>query len=148
MAATSALGVIRGIHTGMDYKEMLVFADCLVVISSGEALGRTLAPQFGVIGVLVYRLGRKSREAASERRRQQSPAQLLAHDPKGIQIPARNIVDARLTSGLFSSKLTLSLVDGTSPWFSWAKRDNQYEQVLRDLRQPLGSKLIDEKKAA
>jgi hypothetical protein len=61
---------------------------------------------------------------------------------------ARDIVDARLSSGLLTGKLTLSLADGTNPQFSWAKSDNQYDQVLGILRGALGTKLVDEKKAA
>lgn len=148
MAATHALGVIKGITARWDRKEMFVFADTLVVVSSGEMFGRVLATQFGLIGMLIYGLGRKRREAAAEQRRQQSAEQLLALDPKNIQIVVRNIVDARLSSGLLTGKLTLSLVDGTHPQFSWAKSDNQYEQVLGLLRGALGTKLVDEKKAA
>jgi len=148
MAATGALGAIKGIQSRMDYLEMLVYEDCLVVVSSGGMFGRMLATQFGLIGMLIYRLGRKSREAAAEQRRNQSAAQLLALDPKGIQIMARDIVDARLTSGLLSGKLTISQADGTSRKYTWGKKENEYAQVAGFLRGALGSKLIDEKAAA
>ena len=148
MAATGALGAIKGIQSRMDYLEMLVYEDCLVVVSSGGMFGRMLATQFGLIGMLIYRLGRKSREAAAEKRRNQSAAQLLALDPKGIQIMARDIVDARLTSGLLSGKLTISQADGTSRKYTWGKKENEYAQVVGFLRGALGSKLIDEKAAA
>jgi hypothetical protein len=148
MAATGALGIIKGIQARMDYQEMLVYEDCLVVLSSGGMFGRMLATQFGLIGMLIYRLGRKSREAAAEQRRQQSAGQLLALDPKGVQIMVRDIVDARLTSGLLTTKLTVSLVDGTSRKFAWAKSENDYGQVVGFLRSVLGTRLIDEKQAA
>jgi hypothetical protein len=148
MAATGALGVIKSIQARMDYQEMLVYQDCLVVVSSGGMFGRMLATQFGLIGMLIYRLGRKSREAAAKQRRQQSAGQLLALDPKGVQIMTRDIVDARLNSGLLSSKLTLSLADGTSRKYTWAKKENEYAQVVGFLRGALGTKLIDEKAAA
>jgi len=148
MAATGALGVIKSIQARMDYQEMLVYGDCLVVVSSGGMFGRMLATQFGLIGMLIYRLGRKSREAAAKERRQQSAAQLLALDPKGVQMMTRDIVDARLNSGLLSSKLTLSLADGTSRKYTWAKKENEYAQVVGLLRGALGTKLIDEKAAA
>jgi hypothetical protein len=145
MAATGALGVIKGIQSGMDYKEMLVYQDCLVVVSSGG--GRMVASQFGLIGMLIYRLGAKSREAAAEQRRQQSAEQLRALDPKSVQIMLADIVDARLTAGLLTGKLTISLADGTSRKYSWAKRENEYPQVAGILRGALGTKLIDEKAA-
>jgi|GEM_PF-4570923 len=148
MAATPALGVIKGIQTALDYQEMLVFADRLVVVSSGDMVGRTLSRHFGLIGMMIYALGRKSREAAAQRRRQQSAEQLLALDPKSVQIVVRDIVDARLGSGLLNGKLTLSLVDGTTRKFAWAKRENDYGQVLGLLHGALGTRLVDEKKAA
>jgi hypothetical protein len=148
MASTGALGVIKGLQSRMDYQEILVYEDSLVVVSSGGMFGRMLATQFGLIGMLIYRLGRKSREAAAEQRRQQSAAQLLALDPKGVQIMARDIVDARLSSGLLSAKLTVSLVDGSSRKYSWAKKENEYAQVAGFLRGVLGTKLVDEKAAA
>jgi hypothetical protein len=104
--------------------------------------------QFGLIGMLIYGLGNKSRAAAAEQRRALSPEQLLALSSKNVQIMARDIVDAQLSSGLFTGKLTLSIADGSHQQFSWTKSDNQYEQVLGFLRGPLGTKLIDEKKAA
>jgi hypothetical protein len=148
MAETGALGVIKSIQARMDYQEMLVYEDSLVVVSSGGMFGRMLATQFGLIGMLIYRLGRKSREAAAEKRRQQPAGQLLALDPKGVQIKLRDIVDARLTSGMLSSKLTLSLADGSSRKYSWAKKENDYVQVVGVLRGALGTKLIDEKAGA
>jgi hypothetical protein len=148
MAATGALGVINGIQARMDSQEVLVYQDCLVVVSSGGMFGRMLATQFGLIGMLIYRLGRKSREAAAEQRRQQSAGQLLALDPKGVQIMVRDIVDARLSSGLLTAKLMLTLADGTSRKYSWAKKENEYAQVVGVLRGALGTKLIDEKAAA
>jgi hypothetical protein len=148
MASTGALGVIKGLQSRMDYQEILVYEDSLVVVSSGGMFGRMLATQFGLIGMLIYRLGRQSREAAAEQRRQQSAAQLLALDPKGVQIMARDIVDARLSSGLLSAKLTVSLVDGSSRKYSWAKKENEYAQVAGFLRGVLGTKLVDEKAAA
>ena len=146
MAATRALGVIKGITARWDRKEMFVFEDRLVVVSAGG--GRTVAMQFGLIGMLIYGLGRKSREAAAELRRQQSAEQLLALDPKNVQIPVRDIVNARLSSGLLGGKLTLSLVDGASRQYSWAKSENEYGQVLGFLRGALGIRLVDEKKAS
>lgn len=148
MAATGALGVIKGIQARMDYQEMLVYEDCLVAVTSGGMLGRMLATQFGLIGMLIYGLGAKARAAASEQRRQQSAGQLLARDPKGVQIMVRDVVDARLTSGVLSAKLTLSLVDGTSRKYTWAKKENEYAQVVGVLRGALGTKLIDEKAGA
>jgi hypothetical protein len=148
MAASGALGVINSIQARMDYQEMLVYEDCLVVVSSGGMFGRMLATQFGLIGMLIHRLGRKSREAAAEQRRQQSAGQLLALDPKGVQIMLADIVDARLTSGLLTGKLTLSVADGTSRKYSWAKKENEYAQVVGVLRGALGTKLIDEKAAS
>src|SRR6267143_2031785 len=145
MAATGALGVIKSIQARMDYREMLVYEDFLVVVSSGGMFGRMLATQFGLIGMLIYRLGRKSREAAAKQRRQQSAGQLLALDPKGVQMMTRDIVDARVNSGLLSSKLTLSLADGTSRKYTWAKKENEYAQVVSFLRGALGTKLVDEK---
>lgn len=145
MAATGALGVIKGIQTSLDYKEMLVYQDCLVVVSAGGS--RMVARQFGLIGMLIYRLGAKSREAAAEQRRQQSAEQLRAFDPKSVQIMVRDIVAARLSAGMLNGKLTLSLVDGTTRKYTWAKRENDHTKVLGILRGPLGTKLIDEKKA-
>jgi hypothetical protein len=145
MAATGALGVIKGIQVSLDYKEMLVYQDSLVVVSSGG--GRMVARQFGLIGMLIYRLGAKSREAAAEQRRQQSAEQLRALDPKSVQIMVRDIVDARLTAGMLTGKLTVSLADGTSKKYSWAKKENDYAQVVGVLRGALGTKLIDEKAA-
>jgi hypothetical protein len=146
MAGTGALGAIKGIQTGMDYKEMLVYQDCLLVVSSGG--GRMIARQFGLIGMLIYGLGAKSREAAAEQRRQQSAEQLRALDPKSVQIMVRDIVDARLTAGMLTGKLTVSLADGTSRKYSWAKKENDYAQVVGVLRGALGTKLIDEKAAS
>jgi hypothetical protein len=148
MAATGALGVIKGIQSSLDYKEMLVYENSLVVVSSGGMFGRMLATQFGLIGMLIYRLGAKSRAAAAEQRRQQSPEQLRALDPKSVQIMVRDIVDARLSTGLLNGKLTLSLVDGTTRKYTWAKKENEYAQVVGFLRGALSTKLIDEKKAA
>jgi hypothetical protein len=150
MAETRALGVITGIAARMDRREMYVFDDRLVVVSGGlgAMYGKILAMQFGLIGMLIYRFGQKSRVAAAEHRRQLSAEQLLALGPKNTQIMARDIVDARLSSGLLTGKLTLSLADGTNRQFSWAKSDNQYEQVFGFLRGALGTKLVDEKKAA
>jgi len=145
MAATGALGVIKGIQVSLDYKEMLVYQDSLVVVSSGG--GRMVARQFGLIGMLIYRLGAKWREAAAEQRRQQSAEQLRALDPKSVQIMVRDIVDARLTAGMLTAKLTVSLTDGTSRKYSWAKKENDYAQVVGVLRSALGTKLIDEKAA-
>ncbi len=145
MAATGALGVIKGIQVSLDYKEMLVYQDSLVVVSSGG--GRMVARQFGLVGMLIYRLGAKSREAAAEQRRQQSAEQLRALDPKSVQIMVRDIVDARLTAGMLTAKLTVSLTDGTSRKYSWAKKENDYAQVVGVLRSALGTKLIDEKAA-
>jgi hypothetical protein len=147
MAGTRALGVIKEITARWDSKEMFIFEDSLLLVSSGGMFGRMLATQFGVIGVLIYQLGRKSREAAAEQRRQQSVEQLRALDPKSVQIMGRDIVDARLSSGLMTSKLTLALADGTSRKYSWAKKQNDYAQVGGFLRAALGSKLIDEKAA-
>ena len=145
MAAAGALGAIKGIQVRLDYKEMLVYQDSLVVVSSGG--GRMVARQFGLIGMLIYRLGAKSREAAAEQRRQQSAEQLRALDPKSVQITVRDIVDARLTAGMLTGKLTVSLTDGTSRKYSWAKKENDYAQVVAILRGALGTKLIDEKAA-
>jgi hypothetical protein len=146
MAATGALGVIKGIQSSLDSKEMLVYQDCLVVVSSGG--GQMVARQFGLIGMLIYALGRKSREAAAERRRQQSAAELMALDPKSLQLMVRDIVDARLSAGMLNAKLTVSLVDGNSRKYSWAKKENEDGQVAGILRGALGTKLIDEKAAA
>jgi hypothetical protein len=104
--------------------------------------------QFGLIGMLIYGLGARSRAAAAEQRRQLSAEQLLALNPKNVQIMVRDIVDAHLNSGLLTAKLSLSLVDGTHPQFSWAKSDNHYADVLGFLRGALATKLVDEKKAA
>jgi hypothetical protein len=145
MAATSALGVIKGIQVRLDYKEMLVYPDSLVVVSSGG--GRMVASQFGLIGMLIYRLGAKSREAAAQQRRQQSAEQLRALDPKSVQIMVAEIVDARLSAGMLTAKLTVSLTDGTSRKYSWGKKENDYAQVVAILRGALGTKLIDEKAA-
>lgn len=146
MAATGALGVIKGIQVSLDYKEMLVYQDSLVVVSSGG--GRMVARQFGLIGMLIYGLGAKSREAAAEQRRQQSAEQLRALDPKSVQIMVRDIVDARLSAGMLTGKLTVSLADGTSRKYSWAKKENDYAQIVGVMRSALGTKLIDEKAGA
>src|SRR6266852_9793073 len=145
MAAPGALGVIKGIQVSLEYKEMLVYQDSLVVVSSGG--GRMVARQFGLIGMLIYGLGAKSREAAAQQRRQQSAEQLRALDPKSVQIMVRDIVDARLSSGLLTAKLTVSLTDGSSRKYGWAKKENDYAQVVGVLRSALGTKLIDEKAA-
>jgi hypothetical protein len=145
MAATGAVGVIKGIQVGFDYKEMLVYQDSLVVVSSGG--GRMVARQFGLIGMLIYGLGAKSRERAAEERRQQSAEQLRALDPKSVQIMVRDIVDARLDAGMLTAKLTVSLTDGSSRKYGWAKKENDYAQVVAILRGALGTKLIDEKAA-
>ena len=146
MAATGALGVIKGIQVSLDYKEMLVYQDSLVVVSSGG--GRMVASQFGLIGMLIYRLGAKSREAAAQQRRQQSAEQLRALDPKSVQIMVRDIVDARLDAGMLTAKFTVSLTDGSSRKYGWAKKENDYAQVVGILRGALGTKLIDEKAGA
>ena len=146
MAATGAMGVIKGIQLGLDYKEMLVYQDSLVVVSSGG--GRMVARQFGLVGMLIYGLGAKSRERAAEQRRQQSAEQLRALDPKSVQIMVRDIVDARLSAGMLTAKLTVSLTDGSSRKYSWAKKENDYAQVVAILRGALGTKLIDEKAAS
>jgi len=150
MAGTRALGVITGIAARMDRQESYVFDDRLVVVSGGPGAmyGKVLAMQFGLIGMLIYGLGSKSRAASAEQRRQSSPEQLLALNPKNLQIMVRDVVDAHLTAGLFTAKLTLSLVDGTHPQFSWPKSENQYDQVLGFLHGALGTKLVDEKRAA
>mgnify|MGYP007135470451 CR=1 FL=1 len=127
---------------------MMIFDDRLVLLSAGDMFARTIAHQFGLIGMLIYSLGKKSREAAAERRRQQSAEQLVALDPRAVQIMIRDIVDARLSSGLLTAKLSLSLADGSRRQFSWSKGENKYEQVLGFLLAVLGTKLIDEKKAA
>lgn len=145
MAATGAVGVIKGIQVGFDYKEMLVYQDSLVVVSSGG--GRMVARQFGLIGMLIYGLGAKSRERAAEQRRQQPAEQLRALDPKSVQIMVADIVDARLSAGMLTAKLTVSLTDGSSRKYSWAKKENDYAQVVAILRGVLGTKLIDEKSA-
>ena len=146
MAATGAAGVIKGIQVGFDYKEMLVYQDSLVVVSSGG--GRMVARQFGLIGMLIYGLGAKSRERAAEQRRQQPAEQLRALDPKSVQIMVADIVDARLSAGMLTAKLTVSLTDGSSRKYSWAKKENDYAQVVAILRGVLGTKLIDEKAAS
>jgi hypothetical protein len=146
MAANGALGVIKGIQVSLDYKEMLVYQDSLVVVSSGG--GRMVARQFGLIGMLIYGLGAKRREAAGQQRRQQSAEELRALDPKSVQIMVRDIVDARLSAGMLTAKLTVSLTDGTSRKYSWAKKENDYAQVVGLLRGALGTKLIDEKAGA
>jgi hypothetical protein len=150
MAATRALGVITDIAARMDRKEIYVFDDRLVVVSGGPRAmyGKMLAMQFGLIGMLIYGLGARSRAAAAQRRRQLSADQLLELNAKNIQIMARDIVDAHLNSGLLTAKLSLSVVDGTHPQFSWTKSDNQYAQVLGMLRAALGTKLVDQKQAA
>ena len=148
MAASRALGVINGITARWDRQEMFIFDDRLVVVSAGDMLARTIAHQFGLIGMLIYKLGNKSREAAAERRRQQSAEQLVALDPKNVQIMLRDVVDAHLSAGLLSTKLSLSVADGTRRQFSWSKGENTYDQVLASLRAALGTKLIDVKNAA
>jgi len=150
MAATRALGVITDIAARMDRQEIFVFDDRLVIVSGGlgALYGKLLSRLFGLIGMLIYRLGTESRLAAAERRHQLTAEQLLALNPKNAQIMVRDIVDARLTAGLFVGTLTLSLVDGTHPRYSWTKSDNQYAQVVSMLRAALGTKLIDEKQAA
>lgn len=60
----------------------------------------------------------------------------------------RDIVDARLTTGLLSAKLKLSLVDATSPTFTPAKSENQTDVVRSVLHAALGTRLIDQEKAA
>lgn len=104
--------------------------------------------RFRLIGLLIYRLGTKSRSAAAELRRQQSPEQIVAADPKAVQIMVRDIVDARLTTRLLSAKLKLSLVDEMSPTYTWARSDNQTKVVRGVLRAALGTRLIDQEKAA
>ena len=150
MAASRALGVIVGVAARMDRQEIYVFDDRLVIVSGGQRAmyGKMLALQFGLIGMLIYGLGARSRAAAAEQRRQLSAEQLLALHPKNSQIMVRDIVDAHLNSGLLTAKLSLSLVDGTHRQFSWAKSDNQYAQVLGLLRGALATKLVDEKQAA
>lgn len=150
MAATRALGVITGIAARMDRQEIYVFDDRLVVVSGGQRAmyGKMLAMQFGLVGMLIHRLGTRSRAAAAEQRRQLAAEQLLGLNAKNIQIMVSDIVDAHLKSGLLTAKLSLSLADGAHPQFSWAKSDNQYAQVLGFLRGALGTKLIDEKQAA
>jgi hypothetical protein len=150
MATTRALGVITGIAARMDRQELFVFDDRLVLVSGGlgAIYGKMLAMQFGLIGMLIYRLRAKSRVAAAEQRRQLSAEQLLALNPKNAQIMASDVVDAHLTSGLKTGRLSLSLVDGTNRQFSWAKSDNQYQEMLGLLRAALGTKLVDAKHAA
>jgi hypothetical protein len=48
---------------------------------------------------------------------------------------------------MLTAKLTVSLTDGTSRKYSWAKKENDYAQVVAILRGALGTKLIDEKAA-
>ena len=148
MTGQQALGVIRGISARWDRKELFVYPDRMVLVSSGDFMWSMLARQFGLVGLLIYRLGAKSRAAAAEQRRQQSPEQLMAFDPRGVQILVGDIVDARLTTGLLSAKLQLSLVDGTSPTYSWGKSENQTDVVRGFLRAALGTRLIDQQKAA
>jgi hypothetical protein len=150
MSYTGAVGLIKGISARRGRSELHVFPDRLILVNVGlgQMMGRTVAMQFGLIGMLIYRLGAKSRAAAAEQRRQRSPEQLLVDDPKAVQIMVRDIVNAHLSSGLFSAKLSLSLVDGTTPAYSWAKTENQIDQVCGFLRSTLGTKLVDEKKAA
>lgn len=150
MEAGRALGVIDGIAARFDRKALYVFPDRLVLVSSGlgAMMGRTLAMQFGLIGMLIYALGAKSRAAAATARLELSPEQLLAGDPKARQIMIRDIVDAHLTAGFFSAKLQLSLVDGTTPTFTWTKSENPTDQVRGVLRAALGTRLLDSRKAA
>lgn len=151
MAEVGAIGVIKGIAgIWYRYRELFVFADRLVLVRIG--LWETWAPGFamqaGLVGMLIYQLGAKSRAAKDEQRRRQSPDQLLAGDPKGIQLMVRDVVDAHLKYGLLEAKLTLSMVDGTSHEFAWLKSANKYDQVLGILQVAFGTKLIDGKKAA
>ena len=134
----------------MDRKALYVFPDRLVLVSRGlgAMMGRTMAMQFGLLGMLIYALGAKSRAAAAAARLEQSPEQLLAGDPKARQIMIRDIVDARFTAGFFSAKLQLSLVDGTTPTFTWTKSENQTDQVRGVLRAAFGTRLLDSSKAA
>jgi hypothetical protein len=151
MGEVQALGVINGIAARQGRCRLFVYSDRLVLVRGGfgEMMRRTVAMQFGLVGMLIYRLGASSRAAAAEKRRQRSPEQLLVDDPKAVQITVRDIVNAHLSSGLFTAKLSLSLVDGTTPAYSWAKGENQIDQVRGFLRSALGTKLlVDEKKAA
>ena len=151
MAEAGAIGVIKRIAgIWYRYRELFVFADRLVLVRTG--LWETWAPHFameaGLVGMLVYQLGAKSRAVKDEQRRRQSPDQLLAGDPKSVQLMVRDVVDARLKYGLLEAKLKLSMVDGTIREFAWMKSANKYDQVLGILQVAFGTKLIDGKKAA
>lgn len=152
MADSQAIGVIKHIAGGVlaSERELFVFSDRLVLVS--EALWKTWLRYFvreaGLIGMLVYAFGAKSRAEEAERRRQLSPEQLLASDPKGMQFLARDIIDAHLSGGRFEARLRLSMADGSTRKFSWVSSANKYEQVNAILRTALGTRLIDEKKAA
>jgi|ERR1700694_164806 len=149
MASTGALCVIKEISARWDPKRLFVYQDRLVVVkaSFGEWFGRMLAMELGLIGMLIYRLVRNSRKATGDQQHL-SAEELMAAEPKSVAIMVRDIIDARLSSGMFSDKLRLSLVDGRSEEFSWVKSQNDYQQVLGFLSAVLGTKLIDEKKAA
>src|ERR1700694_4370691 len=76
MPANGALGVINGITARWDRKEMFIFGDRLVLVSAGDMFARTIAHQFGLIGMLIYSLGTKLRDGAAGRRRQESFAEV------------------------------------------------------------------------
>ncbi len=151
MTDIGAIGIIKGIAGSWPRQgELFVFTDRLVLvrISLRETWAAYLAMEFGLIGMLIYRLGARSRAAADQQRRRQLPEQLLATDPKGVQFMVRDIIDAHLWSGLLEAKLKLSMVNGTTREFSWVKSANKYDHVLGLLRAVLGTRLIDGKKAA
>jgi hypothetical protein len=144
----AAIGSITGVNARFDRKEMVIFPDRLVLVSSGEMAGRMVAQQFGLIGMLIYGMGKKRRQAARAQRLQQTPEELKALDPKATEILMRDIIDARLSSGLFSASLKLSLAGGSEKKFSWSKRDNKLPEVRGFLQTVLGTRLIDGQKAA
>lgn len=152
MADSQVIGVIKHIAGGVLWseRELFVFSDRLVLVREGwwQTWLRYLTMQAGLIGMLIYGLGARGRAKESERRRQLSPEQLLASDPKGMQFLARDIIDARLSGGRFEARLRFAMADGSTRKLSWVSSANKYEQVDAILRTALGTRLIDEKKAA
>lgn len=145
------VGVIKGIG-GCWYREreLFVFTDRLVLVPGTlwDTWAPIIAMNFGALGVLILSLGAESRTAKREARLRAGPDHLLAADPKGVQFMSHDVVDARLSPGFFESKITLSMADGSTHRFDWVKSANKIDEVRGFLRAALGTRLIDQSKAA
>ena len=138
------LGVVKNITNWFSVKDLFVFSDCMVLTKGSVAntVFQATGAQFGAVGSLVGRAASAKVDASRLAKvAPLSPQALAARNKKNRLIRTDEVVSGELKKRMTSSRLLLSLADGTHYKLEWMNNKNNYPEVQNTLRQALGTKL-------